>query len=322
MMQAKKWTKQETEYLKTYYGRVPLNTIAAELRRTKQAVISKATRLGIRPRRPARRWARSEIVYLRQHYKRMPTQQIAERLNRSANAVRAKARYEGLARSIPKPKWSQEELDFLKANYSKLTNSQIAKQLGRTFAAVKRKTIELGLYRKTLAEQKATALKVAEAAYIAGFIDGEGSVRFNIAWRDGTPIRAVPAIEISNKDKAVLDWIAEKLVVSGRWKTRATYKNPERRYGKPYYHYHLTISGRARLKPALLAILPYLRVKRPQAEAILEFIDTHETGIWTEHDWRLVLKVRELTASKKAPHIKQVERLRAWIEAHYGTSSN
>jgi hypothetical protein len=80
-----------------------------------------------------------------------------------------------------------------------------------------------------------------EAAYIAGFFDGEGS----IARRDGR-------ISITQKDPAPLYWIQKKLGCGSVLKR----SGDSYRYG---------LSGKKRTYQFLMLILPYLIVKRQRA---------------------------------------------------------
>jgi len=75
--------------------------------------------------------------------------------------------------------------------------------------------------------------------------------------------------------------------------------------------------GRLRVEPLLKAILPYLRVKRPNAEKILEFFGQRANRRghpFSLQDWKLVLKVKELVNSRKAPHIRSRQHLAQFIK--------
>ena len=99
-----------------------------------------------------------------------------------------------------------------------------------------------------------------QLAWLAGFIDGEGCVRIS---RDRTRhdnLSYTLSIQISQKDPAILREI------QANWGGSLYHKQPERNGGV----YNLQIKSR---QGAVLleALLPYLRVKRTQAELALGF---------------------------------------------------
>jgi hypothetical protein len=111
----------------------------------------------------------------------------------------------------------------------------------------------------------------SRAAYLAGFMDGEGS--FSIVKthqitkrKDGTKHKGVRYhlhIKIANTNLAVLKWIVEhfggqiskKKDWSPKWKPR----------------YDWTLTGYGRMEAVILSILPYLQIKREQSLVALEF---------------------------------------------------
>ena len=111
----------------------------------------------------------------------------------------------------------------------------------------------------------------SKAAYLAGFMDGEGSFSivktYQITKRvDGTKhkgIRYHLHIKIANTDLNVLKWISHnfggqvsiKKDWNPKWKTR----------------YDWTLTGYGNMEKFILAILPYLLIKRKQALVALEF---------------------------------------------------
>lgn len=266
-----------------------------------------------------RRWTPGEIEFLKQHYGKYPLTNLASLLGRTENAIRSRAGIERLTKQ-KSPQWTNEEIEFLKERFTEANDSQLARALRRTTSAIRNKIHELGLPREYLENIEALDLSIAEAAYAAGFIDGEGCVRFSIVWQDDQPIRAVPVVEVSNSNKEVLDWLADRVSPSGRWQTCPVYKKAENRYIEPHAHYHLAISGRPRVKAFLLAIIPHLRIKKARAQVVLRFCDQHQTGVWNREDWDSVLTVKVLTNSRKHPHIESRRRLAAWIEQTYGSS--
>ncbi len=102
-----------------------------------------------------------------------------------------------------------------------------------------------------------------EAAYMAGLLDGEGCIHFRSTGRTIN-------IRIAMTDRDVLEWCQEKF---GGW--LLTVKVPEGR--KPQWCWGC---GSIHVAGVLTKIIPYLRVKRQQAEAAIDFIKGQETARW------------------------------------------
>lgn len=92
-------------------------------------------------------------------------------------------------------------------------------------------------------------------AYMAGFVDGEGHLSLH-EQRSGAQRtrRLVPFVAISQKDPVCLQWVAEKFGGSLKFNARG--------------YWHWTLRNQAALD-LLEALLPYLILKRPQAELLL-----------------------------------------------------
>jgi len=131
-------------------------------------------------------------------------------------------------------------------------------------------------------------LKEVEKAYIAGIVDGEGTVTLMKHHRNETPI---PHVAVANNNLALLTWLkskAEGLIVS-------------KGKSKPHHHDSFVWSVRQdRALRFLREIKPYLIIKRPQTELILRDYKavTHRAGHYTPtmlaKKMRLVAKIRAL----------------------------
>lgn len=112
---------------------------------------------------------------------------------------------------------------------------------------------------------RALRLSPTEAAYIAGFFDGEGSVGISKVISKGARGKRVNPnyvlhVKISNSDKPALEWIAGK---TGGW--ILSHKVPSVRL-----HWKFVKKGIHAME-LLKAMLPFLIVKREQAEKAIEF---------------------------------------------------
>ena len=100
-----------------------------------------------------------------------------------------------------------------------------------------------------------SSLTREEIGYIAGFMDGEGSICFCL----GKSMR--PTIQFPNTNKEVIDWLLKKLTVGGLSITVREKKNPK---WKTLYQIH--IGGVKNVYDILLKIEPYLIIKKDKAQ--------------------------------------------------------
>lgn len=111
-------------------------------------------------------------------------------------------------------------------------------------------------------------MKKVDYAYLAGFFDGEGSICIT-KWRFHAALCV--QLQVANTERWVLEWY--KFVFGGN-----TYKKPcQNKNWKDSYSW--TVSGK-KAKETLIALLPYLKLKKAQAEIALEFLSnmTNYTG--------------------------------------------
>jgi len=105
---------------------------------------------------------------------------------------------------------------------------------------------------------------MCELAWAAGFIDGEGCVSVAKSTRNGQPLPYYRAdLSASNTVKAPLDKL------SAMFGGRVMVVRPS--VGRRRVSYAWKTSGTARSAEVLRQLLPWLTVKRRQAELILEF---------------------------------------------------
>lgn len=102
-------------------------------------------------------------------------------------------------------------------------------------------------------------------AYLAGLIDGEGHFKAVPLFKASGRNRGLPAIQIGMNDRAPLDWcgatFAGKVYTNGRSST-----------GRKRYVWMLT--RQEDLRYLLPLLLPHLKVKGPQAWALLRVVET------------------------------------------------
>jgi hypothetical protein len=119
---------------------------------------------------------------------------------------------------------------------------------------------------------------VAELAYLAGIIDGEGSIY--IGNFSSNPKTNVPyyqtKIEVTNTDQGLIDWLCATF---GGSKRAYTPKQTPKTSRKPVFNWNT--SG-DRCRDICELIMPYLIIKKRQAEIMIKiratFIPTVEKG--------------------------------------------
>ena len=135
-------------------------------------------------------------------------------------------------------------------------------------------------------------MKETDLAYIAGFIDGEGSISIIHHATKSKGIRWDTRINITNTNKEVLEFISNILPVKHRLFYEDERRNPS--WKKRWY---LVINRQKDIKLLLELIYSYLILKKKQAEIMLKFIDSrlsHRTGRYTEYEIELIKKLRKL----------------------------
>lgn len=210
--------------------------------------------------------------------------------------------------------WTENEIVFLKEHYLRLSLKEISKFLNRSYTSVRKKRYRLRFapdFAKDV--EPLHGLSENEKAYIAGFIDGDGCLGFEITHRQEKPIFAIPVVNIDNTDKEIINWLTEKINL-GQWKSQKFYMHHSKDQ-KRKATYRVSIRGRFRVESFLRAILPHLRVKKDLAFKILEFYRIHPfQAEYTARVWKKVFEARMLVNSGKGFNIKSRERLAKFIK--------
>jgi hypothetical protein len=112
-----------------------------------------------------------------------------------------------------------------------------------------------------------------EAAYMAGFVDGEGTIGIHRARRKENRFgyRLQPYLVISNTDVPVLEAI-QQMCGNGRMLQQS---NPQKPHHKMLYQIRFMPNQIRHILPQLR---PYLRVKAKQADYVIEFLKINTSG--------------------------------------------
>jgi hypothetical protein len=200
-----------------------------------------------------------------------------------------------------KNSWLPEETKALVEHWG-IQNKAILLSLlpKRNWNAIKLHAKKLGLklstpwdtYYGKVFEKTKVVIKLTETerSYLAGLIDGEGSISFSQSTAKGRAFLCVPKLMISNTSEELCKWLSEKLSVVPLRQSRQKL-NPKWR--TVYVHRIVGYS----MAPILEAILPYLVIKRKQAELMLAYFkerSTHCGQGYTDKELELADQIRNL----------------------------
>lgn len=120
--------------------------------------------------------------------------------------------------------------------------------------------------RNTHSDRTMTA---TEAAYFAGFVDGEGTITVirsrQADRRSGWKYQ--PTVNVANSDLPILRWLRD---TCGNGWIKSNFHKKVLAHHRTVYQLRLTANQMRHVLPQLL---PYLRVKKTQAVLLLEFLE-------------------------------------------------
>jgi len=272
------WSVQDEQYVRANYGKVSRDEIAKWLNRTPAAVSCRtgSPRWGPAPqRRPRRVWNSAEDAVLRERYGRVPTQAIVGSLGKTLSSIHCRAHKLGLARPTQmtiRRAWATAEDELLRAMYGKIRPEEIARKIGRSRLSVYHRAEHLRLKsvrgspeflrRQSLPRTARPFPGLSNAldiGYVAGIIDGEGSII-------GPPKFA---IQVSMTTEEVIDHLHN--LCGGSMTGPYEQRSGRSEVCKPQYHW--TISSAENVYQILRILLPYLIVKKQKAESVISFLE-------------------------------------------------
>lgn len=213
-------------------------------------------------------WLTDEIHILKEGYANTSKYELMDLLSKHTwNAIKVKAHQSlGLRRSREQNAkdrcfWNSYEVEILSRVYpTKFTDDILEALPNRTWSAIETKACQLKLRRKidrVYGSIPHIELEERDLGYVAGLVDGEGSITLSKLKRGGWSSCTV----ISNKNVAMLRWIKSKIGVG-----RVYLSNRERKV------YELRLARNSDQIALLETILPCLKVKRKDAELVLQFL--------------------------------------------------
>jgi hypothetical protein len=165
--------------------------------------------------------------------------------------------------------WTDNEDKFILDQYP-MHGGEIHRLMpGRSRVAVVTRAARLGVRQGILPEwTPSEGVRNVDIAYLAGFIDGEGTISINRVSK-GRYIKA--RVGYCNSNENVVRFCAQitgsKVLLSHR---------PDRRHSDIYL---VNICAREKVLGVLKTIRPYLIAKKAQADAVIEFLEMQEYRI-------------------------------------------
>jgi len=161
---------------------------------------------------------------------------------------------------------NQEEIEmWIDAAKNGKTISEVASEFNRSTATIC-KYVPSGIFgcRGGLRDSDKVVLSPSDAAYLAGIIDGEGSISLLKIVRNNKTFIS-PVITITNTDKKLVDWVVS-VYPNGVWRVRqrdATHKLVN----------EWALNKISDVAHLLSQLLPYLTIKKDKAKIVLEFCE-------------------------------------------------
>lgn len=127
-------------------------------------------------------------------------------------------------------------------------------------------------------KEKPRIMTPIEAAWLAGVIDGEGSIGLYDYGREGRRV----LIQVSNTNEAFVNKMRELIGCGSKVLRTNQHLKKDMRFPhlgrKPIFHYAL--KGSARCYVVLKQIIPYLIIKKQLAQTIVDEIESKPFGRW------------------------------------------
>ena len=145
------------------------------------------------------------------------------------------------------------------------TLNSVAREMDTDAGSVRYSLLKSGVSLRIhgVREMVVPTLRPVDAAYLAGIVDGEGSIHL----RNSKDRKSWVRIQIWNTSKPLIDWILET-IRTGSVTSRI-------RHGKvngTVPCYCLEIASQQNVHAVLRQILPYMKIKSPKAQELLDYL--------------------------------------------------
>lgn len=231
-----------------------------------------------------------EIRILVENYGRINKTKLLELLPyRTWKQIKSQAYLRELTIKSEKDRWSPEEISLLREKYQVSPQVDLMRLFPeRTWREITHKGLRIGLPRKYLRPGKVGSFNETEKAYIAGIVDGEGSVTINV-----TRCRWSPLISVLNTCEELIDWLVPCFHTN-----KLPVKSPKGHRKR----YVINVWKTWDVIAILEQITPYLIVKKRNAELVLEFCKlklNNLSGEPTSRDHEILEEIRALNSHQK-----------------------
>lgn len=173
--------------------------------------------------------------------------------------------------------WTNKEIMKLEELYPNSSHASLLEEFpDRTLCSLYHKARKLGLLRiyalRWKKSDETLNLSVAEAAYIAGIVDGEGCINIYLRGRDNV---RTPQVFITNTDKAMLG--AVQAMIKGKGSIRVHCKSGKGSDGcNRKESYRLWLTNMDDMRQVLEAIEPYLIIKKEKTQIMLKLLEDRD----------------------------------------------
>lgn len=267
-------------------------------------------------------WSEKDYTELQNNYSLNSNKELSVLLNRTPASISHKItqlKKQGQISSVAKPcgrpnysDWTENDIKYIKQNYGIQTQHEIAIAINKSVFSVKQK-----IYLMKLSSIWEPKLEISDgiAGYIAGILDGEGSISINTSWKLDTLISICPIIHISNTSEKLIDYLQNIFSKSFR-QTAKFFKD----YRSRKKQWSIHVSGTSSTKCLLDRVNQYLIIKKPQADAMYKFfaLDEANTGPRTQslEIIKLAYEIRLLNDSRQKRSLIAREKLKNYIDNH------
>jgi hypothetical protein len=217
-----------------------------------------------------RPFTQKELAVVRKLYTKQGADKIGLLLKRSSRCVYHAAKALGLKKDRNWERFTEDEIKLLQSSYEQQGAERLAIRMGHSSRAVRMRASRLGLHRTSLvcAKFHPVTMPQTELAYLAGLIDGEGTVTFKARYKKPNP---TPLFAITNTSLEMIEWIQERIPTPNTPVTEKPGLGRGFSKGSLLGHWTIQVRGMNYL-PLYKALLPFLTVKRPQMEMLVEWV--------------------------------------------------
>ena len=193
---------------------------------------------------------------------------------------------------MDKPHWTDKEIDLLRRYYSTSDIASLEKLFpNRSWRAILHKANRLQYGGTPIIHRfrpvSIPDLSLERKCYVAGVIDGEGTITVAIRKSPKNILpNMTPMVLVSNSNKDLIDYLHPLLLGS----TLKTAKENEIRKSV----FQIQIAKLLDVEALLTQILPYLMVKRRQAELVLEYCALRKKDTLLSYNDRLFEIAKEV----------------------------